>query len=761
MNNKIDIQILSPARREQLIALRDEIRKIEGLEAFDLQVPARPLVQGKMDGGLSMIVLEAVISGVAHFTAEKTVEHYQGQLSALFNKILGKDKAALAHGVEAMSGSLPVEADKWKVAVADNRNGTKSVTCYDETGAVSVFSNRSYSIDPEHTYVVLIGVSEYDDSANFSRIPPVAGNLDEMYSIFTDKRLVGIPFENITRLYNENCIRIKDELRSVSRSKGIQTLIIYYSGHGQDTGNNQLSLVAKDTRNIDEELHNDIPYAFIEKMMNTSPADQKIIFIDACHSGLAAQGSNNVFDFEPVVGTFTLASTSAEESSYFKKEADNTYFTSFLAGAFKEGIAGSHTMLSLTDLHAYTSEKLLKSRLPAPVMKAQLKNILADNFYISHNPAFSLQARLEVPGQLARQGRYAEARREYILLEKAYPDNLQLRNEHLEFERNAEFNRLVKEGDLLFFRDKDFAAAQDKYREALPLKDEDSLRNKIAECAHRLQEKSSYHKEEISLQEKKKSGTTAIKKEIPRQEQERLQQPVLTAAEKKKQLVKRLWRLAVVAAAAVIIYFVVSHRSETTLVDNNGNTFTYKGELKDNRPDGQGRARYKNGNEYDGEWTNGMWDGLGTITWASSDSYTGYFKNNYLNGKGIIKYQNGEVYDGYWAYGNFQGKGVYKYKNGNVYDGDWLNNKQNGFGKFTWQNGDVYQGDFRNNNRDGTGTYTSASSDIFNCPGCRRYTGSWSNGLKQGFGSCFDVTGRLIYQGSFVNDVPVPPYPNR
>lgn len=750
MKNKIEIQILTPATREQLIELRDEIRKIEGLEAFDLQLPATPLIQGKMSG-LALVVVEAVIAGVTHFAAEKTMENYHEQISTLFKRILGNKNPVQDREVEAMSGLLPVESDKWKVAVSETKNGAKSVMAYDETGAVSIFSNREYSIDPENTYAVLIGVSDYDDSANFSRIPPVAGNLDEMYNIFSDKRMVGLPFENITRLYNENCISIKDELRRVSRTKDIKTLIIYYSGHGQNTGNNQLSLVAKDTRNIDEELHNDIPYSFIEKMMNSSPADQKIVFIDACHSGLAAQGSNsNVFDFEPVIGTFTLASTSAEESSYFKRDAPNTYFTSFLSKAFKEGIAGSNTMLSLTDLYKFTSEHLLKNRLPAPVNKAQLKNILADNFYISGNPAFSLEARLNTPKQLYQQGRYDEARREYILLEKEYPDNQQLRNEHVEFERNAEFNKLVKDGDLLFFRDKNFVAAQSKYREALTLKYDESVRDKIADCTKGIQEQPQQNKTAPPIIDREK---------------ERIKQDNGNAFLKKEPLPVKKTRLPLIIGttviAALVLLFVSKYHSEKTFVDGDGTTYLYKGETKNDKPDGEGSAKYKNGNQYEGEWTNGMHDGLGTLTWVNGAVYTGYFKNNYFNGKGVIKYQNGETYDGYWAYSVFQGKGVYRYKNGNVYDGYWLNNKRNGEGLFTWPNGDTYQGNFKDDYREGGGTYSSPSGDLYNCPGCRKYTGLWKKDLKEGFGRCFDIDGKLIYEGDFRNNQPVPPYPNR
>ena len=152
-------------------------------------------------------------------------------------------------------------------------------------------------------------------------------------------------------------------------------------------------------------------------------------------------------------------------------------------------------MLSLTDLFNYTSEKLLKNKLPAPVKKAQFKNILADNFYISGNPAFSLEARMNIPKQLYQQGRYEEARREYILLEKEYPDNQQLRVDHLEFERNAEFNKLVKDGDHFYFRDKNYSAAMSRYREALTIKNDESIRDKITDCMNRMKEQTEQRKE--------------------------------------------------------------------------------------------------------------------------------------------------------------------------------------------------------------------------------------------------------------------------
>jgi hypothetical protein len=728
---------------------------MEGFEAFDLHLPPAPLTPGKMDGGLGigLTILDAVISGVTHFTSERAAQFYEDKYSPiekLLGKVFSKSKDEVVE-VDSMGVAGPAEEPgRYKVIVSDSQNGVKSVTAYNENGAVNIYSNREYSIDPELTYAILIGTGEYDDRSNFSPIPPVAGNVDEMYRILTDKTLVGLPFDNITRLYNESCINIKNELRNVSRAKDIKTLIIYYAGHGQNTGNNQLSLIAKDTRTIDDELHNDIPYSFVERMMNSSQADQKIVFIDACHSGLAAQGSRNVFDFEPVLGTFTLASTSADDSSYFKKDAPNTYFTQFLADAFKNGIANSNKMLSLTDLYDYTSQKLSKMHMPEPVCKKELKNIAADKFYISGNPSFSLEARLGMPKQLYQQGRYDEARREYILLEKEYPDNQQLRNEHLEFERNSAFNRLVKEGDVLFYNEKKYREAQAKYREALAVKYDENVRDKIADCENNLVSQ---------MQTLKKPVVPAAREPVKKVNDSSLVQNSKLPPKKKSIVPVRFGILAV--ALLTGLYLLLS-RPKHYSFEEEGIKYSYTGGMTNGKPEGKGRAEYNNGNVYEGDWSNGIREGSGTFTWANGAVYKGFFKNNRLNGKGTCDYKNGDVYDGYWSFGTIQGDGVYKYKNGNVADGRWFNNRLNGYGTYTWfSTGDKYEGNFKDDMRDGAGTYTSASGDLYNAPNCRKYIGSWRNGFKDGFGRCFDGSGKLIYEGYFRNDLPVQPYPNR
>lgn len=757
----MEIQVLTPATKEELILFRDEVRKIEGLESFDLQLPPAPLTPGKMDGGLGvgLIILEAVISGMTHFTAERSAEYYEEKIAHISRSIFGgkKKQADPEAEFEPMSGKDTVtrEDDSWKVAISSQKENGRSVTCYDDTGSIQLFNKREYSIDPEHTYAVLIGTSQYDDRANFSPIPPVAGNLDEMYRILTDKTLVGLPYENVTRLYNESCINIKEGLRDVSRIDDIKTLIVYYSGHGQNTGNNQLSLIAKDTRNIDEDLHNDIPYSFVEKMMNLSQADQKIVFIDACHSGLAAQGNSNVFDFEPVIGTFTLASTSADDSSYFKRDSQNTYFTTYLAEAFKKGFANSNRMLSLTDLYNYTSQKLAKLRLPAPVCKAQLRNIVADNFYISGNPSFSDEARLSLPRQLYQQGKIEEARREYIQLEKEYPDNQALRQEHVEFERNTEFNRLVREGDILFFRDRNYRAARNKYSEALNIKYDENIRDKMTDCENNLTEQGQSFKSDLPPHKIPEKKTENI---IPKPIPDPRPQPI-----KKNSLTSIKAGLITLAVLAGLFYFFTKpSKMSFEDTDYNRTHYDYWGKTEGGRPNGEGKAEFINGDKYVGHWVNGMREGKGCYILQNGEIYDGYFKNSEKNGNGVYKYNDKSVYEGGWVDNLWSGKGKFTYKEGNVYEGDFWKGYFYGNGVFTWINGEKYDGKFVNSLREGFGTYTTTNTFITNCPNCKKYSGDWIKNLKQGHGKCFDGSGVLIYEGEFDNNKPVNPiYPRQ
>jgi tetratricopeptide (TPR) repeat protein len=471
---KIEIQLLSSIPRQQLIQFRDEIRLIDGMSAFELQCPPLVPTPGTMSGdSWGELISFALIGGTIEASTAIGLVNLYELVSLSLKKV-----------IENNPDHQKDEAKKiWETVVSSEENGSRVNMYLDSEGVQKKISNREYSINPKHTHAIIIGNSEYDDGTNFSPIPPVRGNVEDIYKVLIDKRLVGLSGENICLLRDEVSVVIKSELNKISKMPDIETLIIYYAGHGQNVGNNQLSLIAKDTRNIDEELHNDIPYSFIEKIKRNSPAAQKIIFIDACRSGLATQdGSKNIFATEHITGSFVLASTSAEESSCFKKDARNTYFTKYLLEVFKNGITNTKTMLSLADLYEQTKINLTKDGLPIPTCKPQLNNIAPEQFFISINSAFSLDELLKRPQKLYKQGLFEEARIEYLQLEKKYPDNEELKSEHVEFERNLKVKELIKSGDILFWTQKDFKEAKIKYQEAYELRPDELIFDKIRDC---------------------------------------------------------------------------------------------------------------------------------------------------------------------------------------------------------------------------------------------------------------------------------------
>jgi hypothetical protein len=65
--------------------------------------------------------------------------------------------------------------------------------------------------------------------------------------------------------------------------------------------------------------------------------------------------------------------------------------------------------------------------------------------------------------------------------------------------------------------------------------------------------------------------------------------------------------------------------------------------------------------------------------------------------------------------------------------------------------------------KDGFGNYFIVAAKpryaIRFCPRSKKYIGTWKEGKKEGYGSCYNKKGKLIYQGLFKNDKPKQKYP--
>ena len=103
-----------------------------------------------------------------------------------------------------------------------------------------------------------------------------------------------------------------------------------------------------------------------------------------------------------------------------------------------------------------------------------------------------------------------------------------------------------------------------------------------------------------------------------------------------------------------------------------GDGYTYTGELKDGKQNGQGTETFADGYTYKGEFKDGIRSGQGTEAFANGYSYTGEFKNGIRSGQGTENFANGISFSGIFKDGKpFEGNHMDK-------NGDKISSVENG-----------------------------------------------------------------------------------
>lgn len=122
--------------------------------------------------------------------------------------------------------------------------------------------------------------------------------------------------------------------------------------------------------------------------------------------------------------------------------------------------------------------------------------------------------------------------------------------------------------------------------------------------------------------------------------------------------------------------------TNTVFYEGTANECTYTGGVKNNLMDGEGEAKYSNGNVYAGSFSNGFMNGHGTYLWNdggpnTGDRYVGGWAMNKMQGEGTYYWHSGLKYVGNWGNGSQNGFGIQYNTDGSVfYSGEWLNGKQ-------------------------------------------------------------------------------------
>lgn len=220
------------------------------------------------------------------------------------------------------------------------------------------------SIDPANTQAILIGSSQFDDP-KLLPLPAVKNNILALKRLLSHPSLVGIPERNInTKCFNA---RFRDDILKElvnTVKKTLETLIIYYAGHGVLGKEKNLYLATKKTSFATPEFS---ALAFKEMwdvaIDNRISGVKHIIFIlDCCYSGRALEefrlvGNKNVF---------ILTATNRCKKAKAPVGDRYTAFTGGLVSILSDGINNGKNTLALSEIYNQLKTRLIAKNFPEP-----------------------------------------------------------------------------------------------------------------------------------------------------------------------------------------------------------------------------------------------------------------------------------------------------------------------------------------------------------------------------------------------------------
>ncbi|MFE9601494.1 caspase family protein [Streptomyces hokutonensis] len=244
---------------------------------------------------------------------------------------------------------------------------------------------------------ILIGVSDYEDTAAFPPIPAAMNSLTRMREVLTDPALCGWPAGQVSVIPNpRNAGKVATELRRLLQEvPPTGVALLYYVGHGRLTVEGRLCLTVADTADAAPE-YTGISYAWVAQALRrgASAARVKITILDCCYSGhadeaLAADSSGGLADLTHIDGVYTLTATARNQTAHVPPLAEQktapTSFTGQLLDLVRTGIPGGPAHLAFVDLYPLLQQRLAARGLPRP---GQRGTGTADRHPFTKNTAF-------------------------------------------------------------------------------------------------------------------------------------------------------------------------------------------------------------------------------------------------------------------------------------------------------------------------------------------------------------------------------------
>lgn len=238
------------------------------------------------------------------------------------------------------------------------------------------------SIIPENTQIILIGASEFEDKDKLLPLPSVKNNVDALKQLFVNSEIMGIPKDNVTVILDKLYDAEIWPLLETPIKKALDTLVIYYAGHGVPYNNQVLYLATQRTVFSKPQRTGALSFSqILDAAIHESSAGKIILILDCCYSGLAIQEKCNSKGKKIFILTATATTIKA------KAPPDETYtaFTNEFLQLLNKGINNNKEALILGKISEELKNQLVEKNFPKP---QQVSFNDAHNLKIAYNCAY-------------------------------------------------------------------------------------------------------------------------------------------------------------------------------------------------------------------------------------------------------------------------------------------------------------------------------------------------------------------------------------
>ena len=220
--------------------------------------------------------------------------------------------------------------------------------------------------DPGTSRAVLIGVHSY---AALPGLPAVENNLTDLHAALTNLDIWGLPPKNCQVVAQPaSAGAILNAVIEAGR-QATDTLIVYYAGHGlTDPFTDELYLTLPDSE--PELTATGLAYEFLRRSVRDQRvrATRKVVILDCCYSGRAADGvmSAAVAGRTVTDGTHVLTASGATETAWSPPGERHTAFTGELVRVIDQGIPYGPDPLSMDAVYRHVHTELTAKGRPLP-----------------------------------------------------------------------------------------------------------------------------------------------------------------------------------------------------------------------------------------------------------------------------------------------------------------------------------------------------------------------------------------------------------